>query len=145
MALGQSKVILYRSILDLVINTVLSIVLVHFWGYLGAAIATILTLYFWTVPYNLYKISKGFDVGALQTLPFKKIGFIFLLSVIPVPLVMFNLLLPNNAYLFKLLLAGILYFPLTGILLLKFNLLEIPQQYFKYIPDFISSRLMNHL
>ena len=145
MALGQSKVILFRSIFDLAVNTLLSIILVHFWGYLGAAIATILTLYFWTVPYNLYKIGKGFGVGALKTLPFKKMGFVLLISVIPVPLLMFNLLLPNNAYLYKLFLSAFIYFPITGGLLLKFNLLEIPQQYFKYLPDFISSRLSNHL
>jgi O-antigen/teichoic acid export membrane protein len=138
MALGQSKVILYRSIFDLVITTLLSIILVHLMGYLGAAIATILTLYFWTVPYNLHKIGQGYGVSAFSTLPFKKLGVILLISVIPAPLFLFNLLLPEDSYFVKLFLTALLYFPLTGLLLLKFKQFENPQQYFKHFKDYIS-------
>ena len=140
MALGQSKVILLRTIFDLIINVILSIILVNFWGYLGAAIATIMTLYLWTVPYNLYKIGLGFQVNPLKTLPFKNLGFILIISVITLPILMFNLLLPKDAYFYKLILSGFLYFPLTGFLLIKFKLLEIPSQYYMYLPHFITSR-----
>ncbi len=143
MALGQSKVILIRSVFDLIVNITLSIILVHFIGYLGAAIATVLTLYFWTTPYNLLKIGKGFQVSPLKTLPFKKLAHILFLSLIPVPLAMLNLLLSGNAYLFKLLLSALVYFPLTGVLLLKFRFLVIPVQYHKYIPGFIRSYLID--
>jgi len=139
MALGQSKVILYRSIFDLIVNTILSIILVHFWGYLGAALATVLTLYFWTVPYNLYKIGQGFGVSIIKTLPFRRIGFILLVSVIPLPLLLLNLLISQDAYLIRLFISAFLYFPILAVLLLKFNLLEIPQLFIKYIPRFILS------
>ncbi|NMD01218.1 MAG: oligosaccharide flippase family protein, partial [Bacteroidales bacterium] len=56
MALGKTNIILYRSLFDLIVNAALSILFVHFWGYLGAAIATVTTLYIWTIPYNLYFI-----------------------------------------------------------------------------------------
>lgn len=141
MALGQSKVILIRSVFDLIINIILSIILVHFIGYLGAAISTVFTLYFWTTPYNLFKIGKGFRVSPLKTLPFKKLAHILFLSLIPVPFAMLNLLLPDNAYLFKLSLSALIYFPLTGVLLLKFKFLEIPNRYSKYVPDFFRSIL----
>ena len=142
MALGQPKVILYRSLFDLLITVFLSIVFVHFWGYLGAAVATILTLYLWSTPYNLYKIGRGFSVGILETLPFKKLGFILIISFIPAPLLMINLLLPKEAYVLKLFLDAFLYFPIVGVLLFKFKLLEIPQRYYKYVPDIIKSKLL---
>jgi len=141
MALGQSKVILIRSVFDLVINTVLSIVFVYFFGYLGAAIATIATLYIWTVPYNLYKIGQGFNVSAIQTLPFKQLGKLILICAIPIPLVMFTLLLPQGAHLWRLLLAAILYFPAEGILLLKYKYIEIPEKLYQFIPVFITNKL----
>jgi O-antigen/teichoic acid export membrane protein len=136
MALGQSRVILIRSIFDLIINILLSIVLVHFMGYLGAAVATIVTLYVWTVPFNLYKIGQGFEVKPIRALPFNKLGKMMLLALAPVPITLVNLLLPSNAYLFKLLLTSILYFPIAGGLFIKFGYLEVPRQYQKYLPFF---------
>jgi O-antigen/teichoic acid export membrane protein len=141
MALGKSKVILLRSILDLIINIILSIVLVRIIGYLGAAIATIMTLYFWTTPYNLFKIGKGFGVNPLRTLPFQKLGHLLFLSLIPVPIAMLNFLLPSNAYFYKLLLSAFIYFPITSMLLLRFKFLEIPKQYNKYIHQFLNTTL----
>lgn len=143
MALGQSNVILIRSVFDLIVNIILSIVLVHFIGYLGAAISTVLTLYFWTTPYNLFKIGKGFRVSPLKTLPFKELAHIMFLSLIAVPFAMLNLLLPSNAYFFKLLLSAFVYFPLTGFLLLKFKFLVMPGRYHKYFPAFIRSNLID--
>jgi len=143
MALGQSKVILFRSLLDLIINLFLSIILVHFFGYLGAAVSTVVTLYVWTVPYNLYKIGQGFGINPLRVLPFKKLGYILLISIIPVPLLAFNLFLPGNAYLYRFFLTGLVYFPVTGALLIKLKMLEIPKQYLKYIPGFFKSSLFD--
>ena len=70
MALGMTRVILVRSIFDLIINCILCYVLVKMIGYLGAAIATLLTLYLWTIPFNL-KISNGFGIRWQENLPFK--------------------------------------------------------------------------
>lgn len=142
MALGQSKIILIRSIIDLAINTLLSIVLVHFWGYLGAAIATLLTLYFWTVPYNLVKIGKGFNVNGLHTLPFKKLGKIMLLCILTVPLAFFHLLMNNQPPFVGLIMDAMFYFPVIGFILLKKKLIVLPPAFNKYVPRFIQSQII---
>ena len=141
MALGQSRVILFRSVFDLLVNTLLSVILVHFFGYLGAAVATMITLYLWTVPYNLYKIGQSFDVKPWKTLPFKDLGKILLLCIMVVPLSLAHLVVTDDAYFLKLLVAGFLYFPVIGVLLLKFQLLEIPLEIRKHIPVFIEKRV----
>jgi O-antigen/teichoic acid export membrane protein len=137
MALGQSRVILFRSIFDLLINTLLSIILVHFFGYLGAAAATIITLYLWTIPFNLYKIGKGFNLKPWETLPFRDLGKILLFCIIVAPLALIHLIFNDDAYLVKLLVSGSLYFPVIGFILMRFQFLEIPQNFKKYIPVFI--------
>jgi O-antigen/teichoic acid export membrane protein len=141
MALGKSKVILNRSIVDLAINTLLSILFVHLFGYLGAAIATITTLYLWHVPYNLFQIGKGFSVGILETLPFKKLGLITVLCIVPMPIFFLNLLIPERAYFLKLIVDAFLYLPAVGLLLLKYRLLEIPQNIFRFVPKVLLSWL----
>lgn len=144
MALGQSRVILLRSILDLTINVILSILLVHLMGYLGAAVATILTLYIWTVPFNLYKIAKGFNVNILVTLPIKELLRILIicLSVIPLPTI--YLLLFDHIYFVQLVItAGLFFVPLT-VLLLRNRMLEIPAAYIKYVPQIIRDKILKN-
>jgi O-antigen/teichoic acid export membrane protein len=142
MALGQSRVILYRSIIDLILNIALSVLFVHLWGYLGAAIATIATLYVWTVPYNLFKIGKGFNISIWGILPVKDLGKIMICCVVVVPLASLYLLIQGQPCYLQLLIAAVLYFPALALLLIKQNLLEIPAAFLKYIPYFIKSKLI---
>lgn len=80
MALGMTRAVLWRSIFELLLNAVFSIVFVYLFGYIGAAIATILTLYLWSVPFNLHAIAKGFGCHWHETLPLQKIGCILLVA-----------------------------------------------------------------
>jgi len=73
-ALGYSKVIMVRSLVELLINIILSILMYYLFGTIGVAIATVVTVYLWTVPFNLYKISSGFGVSMKNTLPYKRLG-----------------------------------------------------------------------
>jgi O-antigen/teichoic acid export membrane protein len=141
MALGKPKVILFRSIFDLLINTVLSIVLVHFVGYIGAAIATLMTLYMWTVPFNLYKISQGFSVPVQKTMPFRKLGTVVLISCLPLPLLFVQFLLPFEFYIVRLFLTAVLYFPVVLALLIRQRLIVVPLPVLKYIPNWLSKIL----
>ena len=59
-AIGKSKIILYRTLVSLPLNLVLSIILVRFIGYIGAIIATLCVLYLWAVPYSIYNIKRHF-------------------------------------------------------------------------------------
>lgn len=138
MAIGKSKIILYRSFFDLLINLILSIILIYFIGYLGAAIATIITLYFWTVPYNLYHIGKGFKVNALQVLPLlnmSKIMGISILALIPASVFMvFDSLVPP---VIQLIIAASIYFPIVFIILYKKKYLYVPEKFEKYFSKII--------
>jgi O-antigen/teichoic acid export membrane protein len=137
MAMGQSKAILIRSVFDLLINLILSIVLVYFFGYLGAAVATILTLYIWTVPYNLYKISRGFGVRMLRTLPIKELARLTLYCLPAVPLALVYLLLNNIPFYVQLCVAAAVYFPITLVLLYRKQFIAIPARLMRYVPHFI--------
>jgi O-antigen/teichoic acid export membrane protein len=144
MALGQTRVILYRSILDLTINVILSILLVHLMGYLGAAVATILTLYIWTVPFNLYKIARGFNVSMFRTLPLEKLFRIIIICLSVVPLPIIYLLLFDHIYLIQLLITAVLYFVPLTVLLLRNRMLIIPIAYSKYVPGIIRDKILNN-
>lgn len=81
-ALGKSKAILYRGIAELLITTLLCYWFVHLWGYRGAAWAAVFTLYFWSIPYNLYFLGKAFHCGCWQVLPWAKLGRVLVISII---------------------------------------------------------------
>ena len=81
MALNMTRVVLFRSILDLAINAVLSIILVFSLGPYGAALATLIMLYVWCVPFNLHMIGKGFNCRWWETLPFYELIKVALISV----------------------------------------------------------------
>lgn len=134
MALGFSKVILVRSFFDLLINLCLSVILVYFFGYLGAAFATIITLYIWTVPYNLIKIGQGFGVKSIDILPLKPLLKTLLICVMCSPLALIHHLLPENNWLLKLLTAVILYFPAVMYFLNRNNLFIIPVNIMNKLP-----------
>lgn len=135
MALGFSKVILVRSFFDLLINLCLSVILVYFFGYLGAAFATILTLYIWTVPYNLVKIGQGFGVKTIDILPLKPLIKTLLICVICSPLALAHHLLPDNNWLLELFIAALLYFPAVLYILHRNNLFIIPVNIINKLPE----------
>lgn len=82
MALGLSSTILKRSIIDLLLNVLFSIVFVIAIGPNGAVIATIMMLYVWHVPFNLHKIKKGFAVQSVGPIPFGDIGKTFAAAIV---------------------------------------------------------------
>lgn len=74
MALGMSRVVLYRSIGDLAVNAVLCWVLVRQWGMIGGAWATLLMFFGWCVPFNLVAIGRGFGCGWWRVLPLRRLA-----------------------------------------------------------------------
>jgi len=134
MALGMTRVILFRSIFDLVINCVLCFVLVQTIGYIGAAIATILTLYIWTIPFNLIKISYGFDIPWQKVLPFKDLLRVLVFSVFCLPFPIFGAYALPMISLGRLGLAAILYIPLIVYLLYRSKFIALPSYMERLIP-----------
>lgn len=73
MALGKNKMILYRSMVSLAANLVLSILLVRWLGYIGAILATIVTLYLISCAWNFSVISRSVGCRWWEIVPFKAI------------------------------------------------------------------------
>lgn len=141
MALGLTKTILVRSIFDLLVNAILCWILVRAIGYIGAPIALALTLYLWTTPFNILKISQGFGVQWKHALPIRELLAILALCVVGLPLVylgMHGVELPNFA---QIILSAALYWPLTTFLLYKFRFISIPRQIENLIPKPLKQRV----
>ena len=79
-ALGRTKTILYRSFIDLLLTFLLCYFFVKLFGAYGAALGLILTLYIWTIPFNLMSLSKSFKTKIMYMLPFRKLFRILLIS-----------------------------------------------------------------
>jgi O-antigen/teichoic acid export membrane protein len=121
MALGRTREILWRSIGELAINAILSIILVKRAGYLGAAIATLLTLYLWSIPFSLHQISNGFLCSKRQVLPLSRVGVVLAASImgaavssIALSLSYFNW---THSQTIRFLVAGILFIVTYGLLI----------------------------
>lgn len=111
MAIGQTKIILFRTIGDLLINLIISIILVQIIGYLGAAIATIAMLYLWSTPFNFYYIARGYGCKWYEILPLYSLLSVLLISLAASMLTyLVNLLLNLNFnYIIHLILSAILF------------------------------------
>ena len=81
-ALGRSKAILYRTLVDFLITGILSYFLVWKFGAFGAAAAPIISAFAWGIPYNINSISKGFKCKSHSLIPFVRLGHIMLISLI---------------------------------------------------------------
>jgi O-antigen/teichoic acid export membrane protein len=117
MALGRTQQVLWRSIGDFVLTGLLCLLFVKWFGYLGAVAALLVTIYAWSVPFNLYFISKGFGVRVKDVLPLRELLHIGLLAAIPTALASTWRLLPSLPRLGQLVFAFVLYAPLAYFLL----------------------------
>jgi O-antigen/teichoic acid export membrane protein len=124
MALGYSRKILFRSVVDLLLSAVLCAAAVWLLGYLGAVVGMLVTLYLWNVPFNLTTIARGFGVRACEALPFPALGKVLLISAVFLPLPLLSLV-PNSIPSWaRLVIAGAVYWPLVLYTLDRFRLLS---------------------
>lgn len=124
-ALGKRHVLLYRSVWELIINIILSLLLMQFFGLIGIAISTVISAVLWNIPYNLYYIKKGFACKTSVLLPYKRLGSIFMISILCIlPVILFSTFVELTRLL-KILTSSTLYFLLIGVAYLGFNLISI--------------------
>jgi O-antigen/teichoic acid export membrane protein len=83
MASGKNTLILYRSIVGLTLNLVLSIILVKVIGAIGAAVASVIVIYIWTIPYCIFFIGKILHTGIFRIFPYQRLAKILLIAVVP--------------------------------------------------------------
>jgi O-antigen/teichoic acid export membrane protein len=75
-ALGMNREILVRSFVDLLLNVAITWVLVSWLGYIGAAVGLIVTLYVWTIPFNLFILSRKLELRWTNLVPWRSLGII---------------------------------------------------------------------
>lgn len=125
-ALGKSKILLFRSIIELVISCISTFLLMTFFGYKMAVFGTVIAVLGWTVPYNLVTISKGFEIRFKSLLPFKKLALVMIGSVVSIFLVSFGYVALDEFYFItKITLVFSTYFSLFLILMIKLKILKI--------------------
>lgn len=69
-AAGRGSLILAASVGAVVVNAILSVVLVGYMGYKGAALGTVLMMYLWTAPFYLLVIARVYGTRLRDLLPY---------------------------------------------------------------------------
>jgi O-antigen/teichoic acid export membrane protein len=144
MALGMTRFILIRSIFDLIINAILSVIFVWVFGYIGAVIATIFTLYLWTVPFNLRIISKGFNIRVISVIPLRDLAIVLGCSFLFIPLIFLHYLLSNIHTAFHFIFSGFSYWPPTLLLLYKMDYIPFPKKLATIMPNYLKPNRGKH-
>lgn len=81
-ALGKSKIILYRAILSFILTVALCLIFTKLWGMMGTAIGVVFVAYVWDIPYNLITIGKSFNCPFYRLLPLNEISKIAIVSIV---------------------------------------------------------------
>src|SRR5690606_36267207 len=81
-ALDKTNVLLIRSIIEAILAVFLSILFYHLFGIFGIAFGVVISVVFWTVPYNMVIISKGFGIPLWKIIPSKKLLNIMICSTV---------------------------------------------------------------
>lgn len=138
MALGLTREILVRSIFDLVINAALCWTLVNLFGYEAAALALVLTLYIWTVPFNLIKLIKGFECNWSNILPWNHLAGIFGISISGAIILGILTDIKSLAHpIYELVVAGVVYLAIIAYPLYRAGYIIVPSGVEEIIPNFL--------
>jgi O-antigen/teichoic acid export membrane protein len=81
MAAGRNKLIVYRATAGLILNLFLSIILIRILGSIGAAISTVLIVYLWVMPYNVFFTSRILKINIRSIIPLGILTKVFFVSI----------------------------------------------------------------
>lgn len=112
MAAGKNKIVLLAFGSGLIVNIILTITFIPIFGYIGAAIATVVTTYLFAIPFHIFVYNKILKAPIFKLLPFKELSRVMFGSLLCLPLTFSKLLIPESDLL-KLVFTSILFF--TGI------------------------------
>jgi len=124
MAAGKNSWILYKTVITLILNLILSIILVRQIGYIGAVLATVTVIYVWNIPFNMFAISRFYNVPLWKIVPYGAFLKIMLIAVFAGCLCMGKTYLSTSNDLVRLVVIGPVYTGTVLILMLRFNLLK---------------------
>ncbi|MDD3106307.1 MAG: oligosaccharide flippase family protein [Bacilli bacterium] len=80
-AKGKTNYILYSSIAAFIVNIVLNFIFYHYFGFIGPAIASLLSMFLMVI-FQLYVTSKLIRVKILELFPTKKIMNVLIINII---------------------------------------------------------------
>lgn len=121
-ALGKSKQIFFFSLLTLIINVILNLVFIKLFGFIGAAIATVISIFFISF-LQLTSISKVLDIRFKDIWPWGGLTLLISISLVSTLLVsIMKLIITNNIILIMIsfIVFIMLYFVLTQFVLKKY-------------------------
>lgn len=81
MAAGKNSLVLYRSAIEIVLSFMLSIILLRVIGYVGAAVAMVLVVFLWSIPYDLFYIARILNISARRVMPMKALMKVMIISL----------------------------------------------------------------
>lgn len=123
MALGLNKMILYRTVIGLIANLVLSIILVQWLGFIGAIVGTILTLYLVACAWNFAVISRAVGCRWWQIVPFGSLFQLAGISILAgIPLAMMTPFVHKVVPVGQLMLYAAIFFPTLAALAWLFRI-----------------------
>lgn len=82
-SMGLERIIMRRLLIEMVLQVVVSLTLLHFFGLVGLAASLGVILLFWSVPYNFYYIAKATHTSFWQLLPLKNMVVFFAKCFLP--------------------------------------------------------------
>jgi O-antigen/teichoic acid export membrane protein len=123
-AAGQSKLILKRAVIEMFLNVILSLILFKIIGVWGVAISSILVVYFWSVPYNLIKLSSIYNVKYTEMFEYAKLLKIMMISLLFSPIIYFIQQI-NIDSIYQIIVSTFIYLFVLSVVYIKFNLFII--------------------
>ncbi len=126
LATGHSKLVLQRGAVSLLLNAILSWVLVHYFGYIGASVALVAVMYLWATPYTFFKTSRILDLRLREVYPFQTVGKILAASLLASSVLFLKNWMGHWPDYFVLGLSIGLYFPLVFVMYRVMQISGVP-------------------
>ena len=125
LATKQTRKIVNRSVVALCLNAVLTVGLTWKFGYIGAAVATVLTFVIWIFPYNLVFSCRYLESSLSELFDLKKMGLIMICSLIGCIAFLVPSQFRPSLPLLEVIMMAIIYFLIVGLLMQGLKLIDL--------------------
>lgn len=125
LATKQTRKIILRSAVAIVLNAFLTIMLTMQFGYIGAAIATVLTFVVWIFPYNIWFSCKYLQADLMEFFDVRKLVLILFCSVSGCMIFLLPSSMRPSQPILEVIELAILYFGSVGLMLHAFGLINL--------------------
>ena len=116
-AVGKGGLIVSRALIELLLNIILSLTLYYF-------ISSVLVVYLWSVPYNIFKISELYGISISHMFEYNKLFKIMMCALILAPS-LFIVKYLTSILILNFILSAIIYFGLVLLLYYFFRIVDI--------------------